>query len=352
MKKVLILSLGRTGSLPYYGETISSYFKNLDYTILVSKNRSINKPVENSVSINTYTNKFNFITNTLIYLPFLFVKYFIKIFKEYDVLYLPYKHFWDIPFIIIFKILGKKVLFTVHDGELHKGEKNLITQGLNNFRMKSASELVFLTNYVKDLVSNKFNINKVSHIIPHPIIENKYVDLNEQKKPSNNVLFLGRIDKYKGVELLMDSVLEIEEHFDELVIAGKSLYDIKYISHPKITVNDKYLTNREIGELLTWADLLVLPYTEATQSGVIALGIYAELPMLCTNVGGFKEQLEEDECLWCEPNKNSIQKGLVDFFKNRIDRKEIITKMKQKKKELSFSNTSKKIEDILINKNN
>lgn len=350
MKKALILSLGRSGSLPLYAENIVKSFKEVNYSILISKNRNTKNQTSNSIEVTTYSNKTTFILNTLFYLPVLLIRFVPKIYREYDILYLPYKHFWDIPFIFLFKLFGKKVLFTVHDGVLHQGEKNFLTQGLNNFRLKKASTLIFLTSFVKNLVKEELRIDKKSVIIPHPIIENNFIDFDKRKETTKNILFLGRIDQYKGVELLMESVLTIKNDFDKLIIAGKSQYNVNYISDSKIEIIDKYLSEKEMGELLTWANVLVLPYTEATQSGVIALGIYAELLMVCSKVGGFREQLNSDECLWCEPNLNDLAKELkVSLELNKKEKNQIVDKLKQKKKFLSWENISKMVETNIKN---
>jgi len=345
---VLMLSLGRTGSLPLYAENIFLNLNGSKIDFIISKNRTNKTFIKNSTEVLTYTNKATFLFNTLFYLPFLILKTIPKIHKEYNTLYLPYKHFWDIPFIFLFKLFGKKVVFTAHDGVLHTGERNFITQGLNNYRLKKADVVLFLTNYTRKHVEEELGIFNNYQIVTHPIIENHFVKIKDSFN-TRNLLFLGRIDKYKGVELLMESVVDIENSFDKLIIAGRSLYDIDYINHPKIEVIDKYLSNKEIGELLSWADVLILPYTEATQSGVITLGIYAELPMICTSVGGFSEQLKDDECFWSEPNIKSLQETITSAILNVNKRNKIKEKLKLKKETNSWLVITAKIESIIQN---
>ena len=347
-KKVLILSLGRTGSLPVYAENIIANFTIKKFDIVISRNRFIKNHVENAIKIRTYNDKISFFFKTLIYLPFKFGFLLPKIYREYDVLYLPYQHFWDIPFILLFRILKRRVVFTIHDGILHDGEKNFISQYLTNIRMKNASQFIFLTSYVKNLVEDECKLFKESVIIPHPILENKFTKIKQGEINSKNLLFLGRIDKYKGVELLMRSAVQAENYFDKLIIAGKSQYKVKYVRHSKIEVKDKYLTEEEIGILLSWADILILPYTEATQSGVITLGIFAELPMICTRVGGFSEQLAEDECFWITPNEKDLILSIQEIFNNPVRYREIKMKLKNKKKELSWSKIAGRIENFLF----
>ncbi|MFV0237929.1 MAG: glycosyltransferase [Flavobacteriales bacterium] len=272
-----------------------------------------------------------------------------KIIKTYNTLYLPYSHFWDLPFIWLFKILNKKIILTVHDGILHTGEKNFITQTLNNFRIYGATELIFLSDHVMKNVFNHLKIQKKYSVIPHPILDNSYVKFDRiNNDTTNKLLFLGRIDRYKGLEMLMRSVIN-NKTIDKLIIAGKSNYNIDYLVDDRIQVVDKYLDEKEIGDLLSWADVLVLPYTEATQSGVITLGIYAEKIMICTEVGGFSEQLEKDESYWCQPNENSLSKIITKAFHDKENWPFIKKKLKEKKEKLSWDNISSEVEKKLAN---
>lgn len=109
MKKNLMISLGRTGSLPLYAENIFSNLNISDIDLIVSKNRNNKTEIKNSIEVSTYTNKLFFILNTLFYLPFLILKFIPKIHSQYDVLYLPYKHFWDIPFVFFSSALVRKL---------------------------------------------------------------------------------------------------------------------------------------------------------------------------------------------------------------------------------------------------
>ncbi len=346
MRKTLILSIGRTNSLPLYAKYIieNSNIQERDFIVSKQSDYTINSLGE--IAINTYKNKKEFLLRTLFYLPFKFVSLIPKLYKEYDVLYLPYMHFWDLPFILFFKILKRKVVITAHDGILHDGENGKLLSFLNKFEIKSADELIVLTEFVKQLIIKKFQYKNKIHVIPHGLIENKFIKRKDQTG-SKNLLFLGRISKYKGVELLIESVSEISESIDKLIIAGKSIYNINYGNHPKIEIQDNYLSDQEIGELLSWADVLILPYLEGSQSGVIALAINAELPMVCTNVGGFKEQLENDEAIWVSPNKESLKEGILSIINNVDLQNKIKFKLKQKKEVLSWAQITKQLFELV-----
>lgn len=348
-KKTLILSMGRTNSFPIYAKNILENLEKNKFDVIVSKQSNCSIEGKNVIKIDTYSNKINFIIRTVLYLPYRFLTLLPKLYKEYDTLYLPYMHYWDWPFIIFFKLLKRKIINTAHDGLLHKGDNGIVLDFLNKVEIKISDELIVLTDYVKDLVVKNFKYNKPIYVVPHGLLENQYIDQNKTEDEGKRVLFLGRVSKYKGVEMLIESILKTS--FENLIIAGKSNYKIEYIKDNRINIIDKYLTEKEIGELLTWANILVLPYLEASQSGVISLGISAELPMVCTNVGGFGEQLESDEAIWVNPNANELSSGIEYILGNLDERKRLIEKMKTKKTTLSWRTISHKISNIIFNTN-
>ncbi|PQL92180.1 glycosyltransferase family 4 protein [Apibacter sp. wkB309] len=342
--KIMILSLGRTGSLPLYSDNIVLHFPENSYDYYKSKYAIEGISIPNQKSLITYKSAFSFILNTLFILPFYSLVLLPKIVKNYRILYLPYFHLWNLPFILLFRLLGRDVILTVHDGILHKGENGFLLQQYSNLNIRLSSKLIFLTNYVKVNVEKTLKLIKTSIIVPHGLIETiSLVDSPSKINRGKNILFIGRISPYKGVELLAEVIEDIRDKIDKCVIAGKSIYELKIKDTDKLKIQDKYLSDIEIGGLLNWADILVLPYLEATQSGVITLGISSELPMVCTNVGGFNEQLDQDECIWVEPNKDSLKKGLVHLIENQSQRDYLIKKMHKKKLSLKWDTISLQI---------
>lgn len=343
-RKIMILSLGRTGSLPLYSDNIVLHFPENSYDYYKSKFAIEGISIPNQKSLITYKSPFSFILNTLFILPFYSLVLLPKIVKNYRILYLPYFHLWNLPFILLFRLLGRDVILTVHDGILHKGENGFLLQQYSNLNIRLSSKLIFLTNYVKVNVEKTLKLIKPSVIVPHGLIETTSLgDSTAKINRGKNILFIGRISPYKGVELLAEVIDDIRDKIDKCIIAGKSIYELKIKDTDKLKIQDKYLSDLEIGKLLNWADILVLPYLEATQSGVITLGISSELPMVCTNVGGFCEQLDQDECIWVEPNKDSLKKGLVQLIQDQFQRDYLIKKMHKKKLSLKWDTISLQI---------
>jgi glycosyltransferase involved in cell wall biosynthesis len=78
-----------------------------------------------------------------------------------------------------------------------------------------------------------------------------------------------------------------------------------------VTVENRWVPEPEIGRLLAWSDALILPYREATQSGVAAAALAAGRPVIATRVGGLGEQLSTaPRALLCEPHPDSLARSI------------------------------------------
>lgn len=112
------------------------------------------------------------------------------------------------------------------------------------------------------------------------------------------VLMFGLIRPYKGVEVLLDAFAGIEGA--ELWIAGNPRMDISGLversAAMKTTVRwlPRFIEDREIPALMRRADLLVLPYLDAEQSGVLYTGLAFGKAMVVSDVGGLAEVAIED----------------------------------------------------------
>jgi len=199
-------------------------------------------------------------------------------------------------------IFNKKIIFTIHDAQSHPGESYPIEMWFTNLLARRSSMLIFLSNFVK----NQY-FNKLSKKIPFGIAPQGSIDLigtfkRKVHTHKPKLLFLGRVLEYKGLDILLEAIDTLED-IKGLTVAGKFNYDIRYDNH-RVKITNSYLSDEDLFNLLDEADILVLPYKEASQSGIITLGIKAKIPMIITNVGG-------ESGIICEPNAHSLRKGIL-----------------------------------------
>ena len=113
------------------------------------------------------------------------------------------------------------------------------------------------------------------------------------------LLFFGLIRDYKGLDLLIDAMPLLGPQY-QLVIAGECYGSFdKYQSQidasgcaDRIHVFNHYIADEEVAAYFSAADICVLPYKSATQSGVTAIAVHFEVPLVATPVGGLAESIE------------------------------------------------------------
>ena len=104
------------------------------------------------------------------------------------------------------------------------------------------------------------------------------------------VLCFGLLRPYKGLDVLLDAWEEPEGA--ELWIVGRAMMDIAPLrarSRPGVRWVTRYVTDGELAACFRRADLVVAPYRESEQSGVIATALAFGVPLLASDVGGFGE---------------------------------------------------------------
>ncbi len=104
------------------------------------------------------------------------------------------------------------------------------------------------------------------------------------------VLCFGLLRPYKGIDVLLEAWRGIAGA--ELWIVGRprmALEPLRELASPGVRFVPRFISDPEIPALFRRADLVVLPYREIDQSGVLATALAFGKPLLLTDVGGFPE---------------------------------------------------------------
>lgn len=257
---------------------------------------------------------------------------------------------WDYYVVKTWSLTKLPSFYVVHDGKMHEGEQNNKTQRQIIGTMKMSTHLVFLSNYVRNMVKKNYNVDKPCMIVPHGLID--YGKLTERNTHSTapTLLFLGRVSKYKGVDLLMESIKQVDEdRYSKLIIAGKWEYALpKDYNRQKIEIVDKWLSNDEILHYLSQADIMVFPYLEATQSGVATLAINYLKPSVVTKVGAFAEQFDDEAVIFVNPDVDEFAHAINSLLDNGPKLAEMKRAMEKLKSKYSWKNIAAGFEAQLI----
>jgi glycosyltransferase involved in cell wall biosynthesis len=117
------------------------------------------------------------------------------------------------------------------------------------------------------------------------------IELEGAKGPV--ILFFGLMRPYKGIDVLLEAYAEVEGA--ELWIVGNPRMDLVELIERsrrlpgKVRWLPRFIEDREIPALMRAADLLVLPYRDIEQSGVLYTGLAFGKAMVLSDVGGFGE---------------------------------------------------------------
>jgi glycosyltransferase involved in cell wall biosynthesis len=214
---------------------------------------------------------------------------------------------------------------TIHDPIRHVGEESALYAGLAGFEVALADRIIVLSQaYRKSLFRFGKPESKVD-VLPLGKLGSSESFCAIPNR--GQILFLGRIERYKGIDILLDAFRTVRKGRPELslVIAGrgeltKKLSNIK--ATEGIKIYNRWLLEEELDQLCLASDLVVLPYIQATQSGVVAKAQALGRPVIVTNVGGLAEQIENGStgCIIPFNNANALAQAIEDML---LDKKRL-----------------------------
>ncbi|NND77119.1 MAG: glycosyltransferase [Flavobacteriales bacterium] len=196
---------------------------------------------------------------------------------------------------------GCKTVSILHNVIPH--EKRLLDRSLTTRFLSRNDGFVVMSDQVrKDLLHLKPGAKHMQRI--HPFYShfgdklNKEVAQKQLNIPSDKkvLLFFGIIRKYKGLDILLKAFKKLDNSY-HLIIAGENYEsmapyytlmeedDIKN----RISLFNEFIPENKVNIYFSAADLVVLPYRNATQSGITAVAYHFNVPVVATDVGGLKE---------------------------------------------------------------
>ena len=209
-------------------------------------------------------------------------------------------HAWFCFVLPFVKAAKNKLVFTVHDPLPHPGEETFVRNMADRFVRYIGDHFIV---HAKSLKNQMIDIHHLEpdniHVVP---IGNYNFNKDETCNhfiDQNNILFFGRIQDYKGIEYLIAAEPIISKSMDNFTITiagtGKSLdpYLEKIENRKRFVIINRHISERELKSLLKSASFIVLPYTEASQSGIIPLAYSYRKPVITTDVGGLSEVVDD-----------------------------------------------------------
>jgi alpha-maltose-1-phosphate synthase len=193
-------------------------------------------------------------------------------------------------------------VLTIHDPAPHPGQPQART-ALKRWFHRAADEgwrrraevIVVHSERLRDQVTLRRHQRCV--IVPHGL------DLHEPLTPprSPSVGFFGRLEPYKGLEVLARAMPHVWEARPdvELKIAGSGTASVP-LTDPRLSLQRAYLPEAEIEAFFASVSVAVLPYTEASQTGAGSQAVGFGVPVIASRIGALPD-LALDESYVVQP---------------------------------------------------
>ncbi|MFZ8786698.1 glycosyltransferase family 4 protein, partial [Thermocrinis sp.] len=306
--KILLLSLQKFGggaidSLEMSNALMENKF--FHYILISEGNELIDKFMDSDyrkvIKIKTFaSNYLSFLVNTFLLFRWIRVIQVLRKIKP-DIVHITHFHIWCIFVYLLRPFFKYKIFYGVHDNPFEpKEEPAFLMNFFEKFLVKKADLISTYSNFMKESIK-RYVPNKTIEVLPlgiHsdlcPKLEKKF-NLN---KESLDVLFFGRLEDYKGIDTLVKAyeILKKENLKIKLTIAGRGKInkDLEHkINELGIIFKNYWISNEELCRLIENCDVLVAPYKNATQSGMVSVALAYGVPIIATNVGSFSEYIKD-----------------------------------------------------------
>lgn len=341
--KVLIITLNiKGGMIHYISQLANALTKNNSVYLIAPKGvqKELFDKSVNIIELDTGNTIKNFIINTISINKMLnFLNTIQKI--DPDVIHLQDGHPWVglfLPFLSKYTIVT-----TMHDVSPHLGYR-FIDQAISiKIHVKFSDAFIVHGQKAKELLA-KESKNKDIFVIPHGDYSffTKICKIEYEEEPFS-VLFFGNILEYKGLTYLIQAVPLIRNKIPnvKVIIAGSGDFVEKNVieKSSNFEVHNYFIAEEEVGKYFQRASVVVLPYIEGTQTGIIPIAYAFKKPVVVTNVGSIPEVVDEGVTGYVVPPKDpdSLANAIVKILNNDLLRKKMGENAYQKmKNELSW----------------
>jgi len=267
--------------------------------------------------------------------------------------------------LLVLKLMGKKIVWTVHNLESHEASYPLSDRVCNYCVAQLADAIITHSKAAREKVEEKFNVKSLDKVfvVPHGNYITCYknqISRQEARKilgiPESSVvfLFLGLVRPYKGVSELLQAVKELNSDEVYLIIAGKSRdNELVYKIHRGIGDSEnikfvpKFIPDDEIQVYMNACDAVPLPYRDFLTSGAVLLAISFGRACIAPRKGFIGEVLDNEGSFLYAPE---AEDGLFQALKSALSQKDNLARMGEHNyhlaEQLSWDQTARMTLDI------
>jgi hypothetical protein len=213
------------------------------------------------------------------------------------------------------RLMGTRLVVIVHEADAHPGDGYPGQIVLQRLLCRMAHGVAVLCEHVGARLRQQSGRQTLIRFEHPPFGFDLTATTRENER--RHLLCFGRLLPYKGLDLLAEALALVPGDIDVRVVgSGPETPALDALrACPGVSVENRWVPETEIGALLGWSDALVLPYREASQSGVAAAAVAAGRPVIATRVGGLQEQLSTaPHAVLCEPDAGSLARAIGQWL--------------------------------------
>ncbi|MCL5282297.1 MAG: glycosyltransferase [Planctomycetes bacterium] len=229
------------------------------------------------------------------------------------------------------RVTAARVLFICHNVVQHESRRwdrlcaKAVLRNGDYFLVHSEEDLVNLKRMLPDAC-----VKKVFHPTYEVFNRRRMTKAQAQKQlgvSGRVLLFFGNVRPYKGLKYLLDAMPALARRLDaHLLVAGEFWRDKdQYLRQVRelgiersVTFVDRYIPNEEVDVYFAAADVVVLPYVTATQSGIVQIAYGFDKPVIVTNVGGLPDVVEHGRTGFVVEggNAKAVEEAVLSFYES------------------------------------
>jgi glycosyltransferase involved in cell wall biosynthesis len=276
-------------------------------------------------------------------------------------------HFFAPCFGTISRIVkgNKKTRVLVICDNVFPHEKKPGDKALTKYFFRYIDYFILLSEKVKNDLLSILPGSK-HRVLPHPVYSNfgDAVSKEEAKQKlhltdEKIILFFGFIRDYKGLDILIDAMAELKNKIDvRLIVAGefytdkeKYLKQIERLNLEKsIYLFTDFIPTSDVKYYFSAADAVILPYKDATQSGIVQIAMNFRKPVIASDVGGLGEVVKNNLTGYIVERENPIQlaESILKFYKENKEA-DFVKNTTLEVEKYSWDNFIKKMLDLANN---
>jgi len=220
---------------------------------------------------------------------------------------------------------------TIHDVFPHPGDQSRVPGSVYTGRIPyyRSKHLIVHAGLLKEQLIKHFGRSpeKIS-ILQHGEIGSFYqhwADRKAVEPEPYTLLFFGRIWPYKGLRYLIEAMPLVAREIPQvkLIIAGRGENLEQHfpngIDPNRYEILNRYIAQSEVVSLFQRSAVTILPYIEASQSGVAALAYGLDTPVIASRIGGLTEMVhhEHDGLLVPPSDPQALADAIIRFLQDK-----------------------------------